>query len=400
MQFWYALISLLPFTWAQADGLMFMKNAFLAILVITPLFGLLSTMVVTNRMSFFSDALGHSAFTGMAVGTLAGALAPTPCAVIFAVVFALLFTVVQRKAHMSSDTVIGVFSSTAVALGIFVATLGGQSFTKFNALLIGDVLSVAPSEIALLLLILVGVVILWLVSLNQILLSGIHPALADSRGTRVAVYEALFAVAIALVVVVLSLLQLPARQLHLSSFWLEKGSYALVGVLGLILCWRALKKLRALLQKPKFKTFTPHHVHNEHCGCGHQHLPTQEQLQSGDDWRARLMIVLSMGMRPCSGAIMVLLFSKVIGVFGWGMLSALAMAAGTSLTISSLALLVHSFRQLAVKLSGNKTPVLWRQVGWTTLALAGGVILLVAAVTMWMSAAPFSTLSPLGRGLR
>lgn len=200
MQFWYALISLLPFTWAQADGLMFMKNAFLAILVITPLFGLLSTMVVTNRMSFFSDALGHSAFTGMAVGTLAGALAPTPCAVIFAVVFALLFTVVQRKAHMSSDTVIGVFSSTAVALGIFVATLGGQSFTKFNALLIGDVLSVAPSEIALLLLILVGVVILWLVSLNQILLSGIHPALADSRGTRVAVYEALFAVAIALVV--------------------------------------------------------------------------------------------------------------------------------------------------------------------------------------------------------
>ena len=48
-------------------------------------------------------------------------------------------------------------------------------------------------------------------------------------------------VAIGLVVVVLSLLQLPARQLHMSSFWLEKGSYALVGVLGLILCWRALK---------------------------------------------------------------------------------------------------------------------------------------------------------------
>ena len=201
-------------------------------------------------------------------------------------------------------------------------------------------------------------------------------------------------VAIGLVVVVLSLLQLPARQLHMSSFWLEKGSYALVGVLGLILCWRALKKLRALLQKPQFRTFTPHHVHDENCGCGHQHLPTQEQLQNGDDWRARLMIVLSMGMRPCSGAIMVLLFSKVIGVFGWGMLSALAMAAGTSLTISSLALLVHSFRQLAVKLSGNKTPVLWRQVGWTTLALAGGVILLVAAVTMWNSAVP------VGRGLR
>ncbi len=222
-----------------------------------------------------------------------------------------------------------------------------------------------------------------------------HPSkLKSSIGLTLASSLLQGGVAIALVVVVLSLLQLPARQLHMSSFWLEKGSYALVGVLGLILCWRALKKLRALLKKPTFKSFTPHHVHDEHCGCGHQHLPTQEQLQNGDDWRARLMIILSMGMRPCSGAIMVLLFSKIIGVFGWGMLSALAMAAGTSLTISSLALLVHSFRQLAVKLSGSKTPVLWRQIGWTTLALAGGVILLVAAVTMWMSAVP------VGRGLR
>lgn len=222
-----------------------------------------------------------------------------------------------------------------------------------------------------------------------------HPSkLKSSIGLTLASSLLQGGVAIALVVVVLSLLQLPARQLHMSSFWLEKGSYALVGLLGLILCWRALKKLRALLQKPKFKIFTPHHVNQKNCGCGHQHLPTQEQLQNGDDWRARLMIVLSMGMRPCSGAIMVLLFSKVIGVFGWGMISALAMAAGTSLTISSLALLVHSFRQLAVKLSGNKTPVLWRQVGWTTLALAGGVILLVAAVTMWISAVP------VGRGLR
>ncbi|MFA9596719.1 nickel/cobalt transporter [Citrobacter telavivensis] len=201
-------------------------------------------------------------------------------------------------------------------------------------------------------------------------------------------------VAIGLVVVVLSILQLPARQLHLSGFWLEKGSYALVGILGLLLCWRALKKLHALLRKPRFTAFTPHHVHHENCGCGHQHLPHPEQLHHGDDWRARLMIILSMGMRPCSGAIMVLLFSKVIGVFYWGIASALAMAAGTSLTITSLALLVHSFRTLAVRLSGNRATVLWRQVGWSTLALAGGVILLVAAGIMWVSAVP------VGRGLR
>ena len=222
-----------------------------------------------------------------------------------------------------------------------------------------------------------------------------HPSkLKSSIGLTLAASLLQGLVAIGLVVVVLTLLRLPARQLHLSSFWLEKGSYALVGVLGLLLCWRALKKLRTLLRKPKFTAFTPHHVHDQHCGCGHQHMPDPKQLERDEDWRARLMIVLSMGMRPCSGAIMVLLFSKVIGVFGWGIASALAMAAGTSLTISSLALLVHGFRTLAVKLSGTKTPVLWRQVGWTTLALAGGVILLAMAVVMWVSAVP------VGRGLR
>ena len=222
-----------------------------------------------------------------------------------------------------------------------------------------------------------------------------HPSkLKSSLGLTLAASLLQGLVAIGLVVVVLTLLQLPARQLHLSSFWLEKGSYALVGVLGLLLCWRALKKLRALLRKPKFTAFTPHHVHDQHCGCGHQHMPDPKQLERDEDWRARLVIVRSMGMRPCSGAIMVLLFSKVIGVCGWGVASALAMAAGTSITISSLALLVHAFRTLAVKLSGNRTPVLWRQVGWTTLALAGGVILVAAAVVMWVSAVP------VGRGLR
>lgn len=222
-----------------------------------------------------------------------------------------------------------------------------------------------------------------------------HPSkLKSSIGLTLAASLLQGLVAIGLVVVVLTLLRLPARQLHLSSFWLEKGSYALVGVLGLLLCWRALKKLRMLLRKPKFTAFTPHHVHDQHCGCGHQHMPDPKQLERDEDWRARLMIILSMGMRPCSGAIMVLLFSKVIGVFGWGVASALAMAAGTSLTISSLALLVHGFRTLAVKLSGNKTPVLWRQVGWTTLALAGGAVLVAAAVVMWVSAVP------VGRGLR
>lgn len=214
-----------------------MRNALLAVLVISPLFGLLSTMVVTSRMSFFSDALGHSAFTGIAIGTLCGLADPLWMAVLLAAVFALLFTYVRRKSNMASDTVIGVFSSTAVALGIFIATFGGGSFTQYNSLLIGDILSVEPAKIALLAVILLVVVLLWLCSFNQLMLSSIHPALADSRGVGVFWQEAVFSAAIAVVVtvsmtwvgllVINSLLVLPAaaarnvarnmRQYHLAS---------------------------------------------------------------------------------------------------------------------------------------------------------------------------------------
>lgn len=202
MSFWYWLVSWLPFEWAAPDTMLFMKNALLAVLVVTPLFGLLSTMVVESRMAFFSDALGHSAFTGMAIGALCGLAEPVGAAVVFAVVIALLFTLIRQKTHMASDTAISVFSSAAVALGIFLSTLGGQSFTKFNNLLIGDILSVAPGEIGLLAIILLGVVILWVTSFNPMMLSSVHQALADSRGIRVVWKNFLFTAAIAVVVTI------------------------------------------------------------------------------------------------------------------------------------------------------------------------------------------------------
>ena len=200
MSIWYALVDLLPFEWAEPGRMLFMKNALLAILVISPLFGLLSTMVVEKRMSFFSDALGHSAFTGIAAGTLAGFADPSWCAVALAVAFALLFTFVRERTRLASDTVIGVFSSTGVALGIFLSTLGGRSFAKFNTLLVGDILSVTPAKIGLLALILLLVAVLWCRSLNKLVLTAVHPALAHSRGIRLWREEALFNCAVAAVV--------------------------------------------------------------------------------------------------------------------------------------------------------------------------------------------------------
>ena len=197
MSIWYAICEALPFEMLQWD---FMKNALLALLLMAPLFGLLSTMIVTGRMSFFSDALGHSAFTGIAIGAICGMAAPIWAAVGFSVAFALLFSYVRSRSNQAADTLIGVFSSSAVALGIFVATLGGGSFTKYNKYLIGDILSVTPGQIGMLALTLVGVLVLWVLFSNRLTLTAIHPHLASSRGIPVGLSQTLFTTAIAVVV--------------------------------------------------------------------------------------------------------------------------------------------------------------------------------------------------------
>ena len=197
MSLWYAFCDWLPLEMLHWD---FMKNALLAILLMAPLFGLLSPMVVSGRMSFFSDALGHSAFTGIAIGCICGLSMPIWAAVIFSLVFSLLFSFVRSRSNQTADTLIGVFSSTAVAMGIFVATIGGGSFTKYNKYLIGDILSITPGQIGLLALVLLLVVVLWVLLSNRLTLTVIHPQLAASRGISTGLCQTVFSALIALVV--------------------------------------------------------------------------------------------------------------------------------------------------------------------------------------------------------
>ena len=197
MSIWYGICDLLTLEMLQWD---FMKNALLAILLIAPLFGLTSTMIVTGKMSFFSDALGHSAFTGIAIGAICGIAAPTWVAVVFSIAFALLFSYVRNRSNHTADTLIGVFSSTEVALGIFVATLGGGSFTKYNKYLIGDILSVTPAEIAALAVVLLLVLAFWVVASNRLTLASVYPQLAASRGIPVQLTQTCFTTAIAVIV--------------------------------------------------------------------------------------------------------------------------------------------------------------------------------------------------------
>jgi zinc transport system permease protein len=130
MDWIYAVIErILPFEWTQ---FVFMKNALIAILLVSPVFGLIGTMVVSHKMAFFSDAVGHSALTGIAIGVLLGFKSPVTSMAVFAILLALGVMALKNARIASSDTVIGVVSSTAVAAGVAVLSRSG-GFVKYSA---------------------------------------------------------------------------------------------------------------------------------------------------------------------------------------------------------------------------------------------------------------------------
>lgn len=195
----YSIIdTLLPFEWTEFG---YMKNALLAILIITPLFGLVGTMIVNNKMSFFSDALGHSALTGIAIGVLMGIDNYIISMMGFALLFALCISAVMDSGNSSADTIIGVFSSTGLALGVVLLSASG-GFAKYSGYLIGDILTVQPEEITLLAVIFIAVVLLWVLFFNRYMLTSINADLAASKGIKVRLMEKFFVVVVAVIVTV------------------------------------------------------------------------------------------------------------------------------------------------------------------------------------------------------
>lgn len=190
--------SLLPFEWVTFN---FMKNALLAVLLITPLFGLTGTMIVNNKMSFFSDALGHSALTGIAIGVMLGIDNYLVSMLGFAIIFALCISAIIESELSSSDTIIGVFSSAGVALGVVLLSMNG-GFSKYSNYLIGDILSITPNEIVMLSWVLIAVIIIWVMSFNKLMLSSLNSDLASSKQVNVRLYKNIFVILIALIVTV------------------------------------------------------------------------------------------------------------------------------------------------------------------------------------------------------
>ena len=248
-QLYNILETIIPFNFINYD---FMKNALIALLLISPLFAILGTMIVNKKMAFFSDSLGHSALTGIALGTLLGISDMNIAMIIFAIAFALLLNFVKSKTTYGADTIISVFSSIAIALGLAILSQTGN-FNQYSSYLIGDILSISVEEILYLAIAFVAIFILWYFLFNKINSISINHALAKSKGIKVNLIENIFVVIIAIIVMlsirwigvllINSLLILPAassrniaknmRQYHLFSIIFS----LLAGTLGLVISY-------------------------------------------------------------------------------------------------------------------------------------------------------------------
>lgn len=250
MEVIYSILeTILPFEFIKYT---FMKNALIAIILVSPIFAILGTMIVNNKMAFFSDALGHSAICGIAIGTILGISNVNISMIFFAIVFALLLNWVKNKTTYGADTIISVFSSIAIALGLAILAQSGN-FNKYSSYLVGDILSITNVEILYVFLTFITVMIFWYFTFNKLNVISINTSLAKSRGINIKLIDNIFVILIAIIVMISirwigillinSLLILPAassrniaknmRTYHLYSVIFSIFS----GMLGLILSY-------------------------------------------------------------------------------------------------------------------------------------------------------------------
>ncbi|HDS1818814.1 metal ABC transporter permease [Pseudomonas putida] len=183
----------------------FVVNALLAGLMIGPVLGGLGTLVVVKRFAFFSEAVGHAALTGVAIGILLGEPYTGPYGSLFGycLLFGILLNFLRNRTGLSPDTLIGVFLSVSLALGasLLLMLAGKINVHILENVLFGSVLTVSAQDLVVLGVVAVLVLALALPLYNRIMLASFNPQLAAVRGVAVKTLDYLFVVLVTLVTV-------------------------------------------------------------------------------------------------------------------------------------------------------------------------------------------------------
>lgn len=192
--------------------------------------------------------------------------------------------------------------------------------------------------------------------------------------------------AIAFVFILAVGFNLAAGDLSQSRWYVEKISAVLIGGFGALIIWQALKRLRP--QKLRIRGLRPaeQHAHSDACGCGHHGVGIDLR---GSSWRTRIGVILAVGARPCSGAIMILLFSNALGIVTWGIAAVMTMSLGTALSIFGLSLAVRYARSRTIALFGEQNGTL----RWLLpmAKVAGGMLLILFATVLFLTTIPVSS---------
>ncbi|MCM7515340.1 nickel/cobalt transporter [Enterobacter hormaechei] len=177
-------------------------------------------------------------------------------------------------------------------------------------------------------------------------------------------------------------LNLASGDISTSRWYVEKISAVLIAAFGAFIIYQAFKSLRP--RKLTINTLTPLHQHDEHCGCGHHGVGVD---LAKSDWKTRLGVVLAIGARPCSGAIMILMFSNALGIISWGIAAVMTMSLGTALSIMGLSLAVRYARERTVAWFGGGSSL----SGMVPLVkIAGGIVLILFATVLFLTVIPVS----------
>ncbi|MDJ0956139.1 MAG: nickel/cobalt transporter [Arenicellales bacterium] len=179
------------------------------------------------------------------------------------------------------------------------------------------------------------------------------------------------------------------RETETASLWATRVSFTLLAIVGLYLLARAAATLAHSVRQLRHETGQVHddhagHVHGDGCGC--RHLPSAVEIDTVDSRHAMVGVVLAIGLRPCSGAVLVLILAAVMDIIWHGALAVMAMSLGTAVTVVVLAFLATKARSWASAVVAHRSP-LWTLVAGGVGALGGALLLLLG---LWLLNASFA----------
>ncbi len=203
-------------------------------------------------------------------------------------------------------------------------------------------------------------------------------------------------VAIMVTTIIVVILNLSSRYFKLSQLWLERSALILLVGLGVYWLYQGAKKPKKTFKVKSIQSLesqksavkinrTLQSGHSTDCACGHQHLPSATQLKQADTWKSQFLVIMGIGLRPCSGAIFMLFLAYMLDLFFWGIVATLAMSLGTGLMLSLFAMIVRYAKQTAIRLGqwyGDKT---LNRYGGRAVKLFAGSVMIFFAVSLLYS---------------